>query len=97
VPLLPLAGVFVYSSCGKWVFPSLLWNFPPSATLTSFPSPGYWVLPCSRWSLPYKFWMTISRTKKIILQRFWLGLYWRTAYVKKSWLLKDIKSTNLQT
>jgi hypothetical protein len=39
--LLP-AATFVYSSRGKWVFPSLLWNFPPSATLTSFPIPGCW-------------------------------------------------------
>jgi hypothetical protein len=39
--LLP-AGMFVYSSCGKWVFPHLLWSFPPSATLTSFPTPGCW-------------------------------------------------------
>jgi hypothetical protein len=37
--LLP-ATMFVYSSCGKWVFPPLLWSFPPSATLTSFPAPG---------------------------------------------------------
>jgi hypothetical protein len=29
--------MFVYSSCGKWVFPPLLWSFPPSTTLTSFP------------------------------------------------------------
>jgi hypothetical protein len=28
---------------GKWVFPTLLWSFPPSATLTSFPAPGCWV------------------------------------------------------
>jgi hypothetical protein len=34
--------VFVYSSHGKWVSPPLLWSFPPSATLTSFPSPGCW-------------------------------------------------------
>jgi hypothetical protein len=40
--LLP-AAMFVYSSCGKWVFPSLLWSFPPSSTLTSFPTPGCWV------------------------------------------------------
>jgi hypothetical protein len=32
--------MFVYSSSGKWVFPPLLWSFPPSATLTSFPAPG---------------------------------------------------------
>jgi hypothetical protein len=37
------ACVFVYSSCGKWVFSPLLWSFPPSATLTSFPDPGCWV------------------------------------------------------
>jgi hypothetical protein len=28
---------------GKWVFPPLLWSFPPSASLTSFPTPGCWV------------------------------------------------------
>jgi hypothetical protein len=44
VTLQPLsqACVFVYSSRGKWVFPSLLWSFPPSTTLTSFPAPGCW-------------------------------------------------------
>jgi hypothetical protein len=36
------AAMFVYSSCGKWVFPPFLWSFPPSATLTSFPAPGCW-------------------------------------------------------
>jgi hypothetical protein len=35
--------MFVYSSRGKWVFPPLLWSFPPSATLKSFPAPGCWV------------------------------------------------------
>jgi hypothetical protein len=30
-------------SRGRWVFPPLLWSFPPSATLTSFPAPGCWV------------------------------------------------------
>jgi hypothetical protein len=35
------ACVFIYSSCGKWVFPPLLWNFPPTATFTSFPVPDY--------------------------------------------------------
>jgi hypothetical protein len=39
--LLP-AAMFVYSSRGKWVFPPLLWSFPPSATLTKFPAPGCW-------------------------------------------------------
>jgi hypothetical protein len=44
VTLHPLsqAGVFIYSSCGKWVFPPLLWSFLPSATFTSFPAPGCW-------------------------------------------------------
>jgi hypothetical protein len=37
------AGVFIYSSHGKWVFPPLLWSFPPTAAFTSFPAPGYWV------------------------------------------------------
>jgi hypothetical protein len=40
--LLSLACMFIYSSHGKWVFPPLLWNFPPSSTLTSFPAPGCW-------------------------------------------------------
>jgi hypothetical protein len=46
VTLHPLsqACVFIYSSHGKWVFCPLLWSFPPSATLTSFPTPGFWVL-----------------------------------------------------
>jgi hypothetical protein len=35
------ACVFIYSSCGRWVFPPLLWSFPPTATFTSFPAPDY--------------------------------------------------------
>jgi hypothetical protein len=35
--LLSQVCMFIYSSQGKWVFPPLLWNFPPSTTLTSFP------------------------------------------------------------
>jgi hypothetical protein len=44
VTLHPLsqAIMFVYSSYGRWVFPPLLWSFPPSTTLTSFPAPGCW-------------------------------------------------------
>jgi hypothetical protein len=38
------ACVFVYSSHGKWVFPSLLWSFPPTTTFTSFPACDYWVV-----------------------------------------------------
>jgi hypothetical protein len=41
--LLSQACVYIYSSRGKWVFPPLLWSFPPSTTLTSFPAPGCWV------------------------------------------------------
>jgi hypothetical protein len=36
------ACVFIYSSHGKWVFPPLLWGFPPSITLTSFPTSVCW-------------------------------------------------------
>jgi hypothetical protein len=36
--------VFIYSSCGRWVFPPLLWSFPPTSTFTSFPAPGYWAM-----------------------------------------------------
>jgi hypothetical protein len=44
VTLHPLstAGVFIYSSRGKWAFPLLLWSFPPTITFTSFPAPGCW-------------------------------------------------------
>jgi hypothetical protein len=46
VTLHPLsqAWVFIYSSHGKWAFPTLLWSFPPTATFTSFPAPGCWVV-----------------------------------------------------
>jgi hypothetical protein len=36
--------VFIYSSCGRWVFPPLLGSFPPTATFTSLPAPDYWVV-----------------------------------------------------
>jgi hypothetical protein len=39
-----LACMFVYSSCGKWVFPSVLWSFPPTATFISFPAPDCWAV-----------------------------------------------------
>jgi hypothetical protein len=44
VTLRPLsqAGVFIYSSCGKWVFPPLLWSFPPTSTFINFPAPECW-------------------------------------------------------
>jgi hypothetical protein len=37
-----LASVFIYSLRGKRHLPLLLWNFPPIATFTSFPTPGCW-------------------------------------------------------
>jgi hypothetical protein len=39
---LSLACMLIYSSCGKWDFPPLLWSFHPSTTLTSSPTPGCW-------------------------------------------------------
>jgi hypothetical protein len=42
--LLSQACMFVYSSRGKWVFPPLLWSFPPTATFTSFSAPDYWAV-----------------------------------------------------
>jgi hypothetical protein len=36
------ACVFIYSLCGKWVFPPLLCSFPPTAAFTSFPAPDCW-------------------------------------------------------
>jgi hypothetical protein len=36
------SGLCVYSSHGKWVFPPLLWHFPPTAAFTSFPAPDCW-------------------------------------------------------
>jgi hypothetical protein len=37
------ACVFIYSLCGKWVFPPLLWSFPSTTAFTSFPTPYCWV------------------------------------------------------
>jgi hypothetical protein len=60
--------VFIYSSCGRWVFPPLLWSFPPTATFRSFPAPDYWavllLLPatmfvyssCGNWVFPPLLW-----------------------------------------
>jgi hypothetical protein len=38
------ACVFIYSSCGRWVFPPLLCSFPLTATFIGFPAPDYWVV-----------------------------------------------------
>jgi hypothetical protein len=40
--LLSQAGMFIYSSRGKWAFPLLLWIFPPTAAFTSFSTSGCW-------------------------------------------------------
>jgi hypothetical protein len=37
--MLSLASVFIYSTCRKWVFPHLLWSFPPTTAFISFPAP----------------------------------------------------------
>jgi hypothetical protein len=62
------ACVFIYSTCGRWVFPPLLWSFPPITTFTSFPAPDYWavllLLPASmfvyssrgKWVFPHLLW-----------------------------------------
>jgi hypothetical protein len=42
--LLSLACMFIYSSSEKWVFPPLLWSFPPTNTLTSFSAPDNWAV-----------------------------------------------------
>jgi hypothetical protein len=44
VTLHPLsqACMFIYISCGKWVFPPLLWRFPPITAFTSFPALDCW-------------------------------------------------------
>jgi hypothetical protein len=44
VTLHPLsqACMFIYSSQGKWVFPPLLFRFPPTATFTSSPAFSGW-------------------------------------------------------
>jgi hypothetical protein len=36
--------MFIYSSCGRWVFPPLLCSSPPTSTFTSFPAPDYWAV-----------------------------------------------------
>jgi hypothetical protein len=66
--LLGTACVFIYSSHGKWVFPPLLWSFPPTAAFTSFPTPdclavlqllpaGMFVYSsCGRWVFPPLLW-----------------------------------------
>jgi hypothetical protein len=63
--LLSLAGVFVYSSCGRWVFPPLLWHFPPSATFTSFPGPDCWACTATAFSGPPGLFIYSSRKESL--------------------------------
>jgi hypothetical protein len=44
LPLLSQACMFVYSSRRKWVFPLLLWSFPPTAAFTSFSTLACWMV-----------------------------------------------------
>jgi hypothetical protein len=62
------ACMFIYSSCGRWVSPPLLWSFPPTTTFSGFPAPDYWavllLLPaamfvyssCGKWVFPPLLW-----------------------------------------
>jgi hypothetical protein len=63
-----LACMFTYSSCGKWVFPPLLWSFPPTATFTSFPAPDYWVVLLL---LPATMFVYSSHGKRVFLPLLW--------------------------
>jgi hypothetical protein len=68
-PLLPsLASLFIYSSCGKLVFPPLLWSFPPTTTFTSFPAPDYWV---ALLLLPAAVFIYSSHGKLVFLPLLW--------------------------
>jgi hypothetical protein len=62
------ACVFIYSSCGRWVFPPLLCSFPLNATFTSFPAPDYWavLLP-----LPAAMFVYSSRGKWVFPPLLW--------------------------
>jgi hypothetical protein len=62
------ACVFIYSSCGRWVFPSLLWSFHPTATFTSFPAPDYWEVLLL---LPAAMFVYISRGKWVFPPFLW--------------------------
>jgi hypothetical protein len=62
--LLSQASMFVNSSHGKWVIAPLLWSFPPSTTLTSFPAPGCWA--CTAAS-------ALSSQARLVYIQFWEG------------------------
>jgi hypothetical protein len=60
--------VFIYSSCGRWVFPPLLWSFPPTSTFTSFPAADYWAVLLL---LPVAMFVYSSREKWIFPPLLW--------------------------
>jgi hypothetical protein len=62
------ACLFIYSSCGRWVFPPLLCSSPPSATFTSFPAPAYWAVLLL---LPAAMFIYSSRGKWVFLPLLW--------------------------
>jgi hypothetical protein len=65
------ACMFIYSSCGKWVFPPLLWSFPPTATFTSFPTPDYWV--CA--ATPAFFSQLVMRVLRMLCPLFYVSFF----------------------
>jgi hypothetical protein len=66
--LLSQTCMFIYSSSGKWVFPPLLWSFPPTTLLQAFPlliagrvllllPAGMFVYSsCGKWAFPSLLW-----------------------------------------
>jgi hypothetical protein len=64
VKLHPLsqAGVFNYSSHGKWALSTLLWSLPPTTTFISFPAPDCWA--CAA---------TPAFSSRLIYLQFWEG------------------------
>jgi hypothetical protein len=66
--LLSQACVFIYSSCGKWVFPSLLCSLPPTSTFRSFPAPDYWAVLLL---LPAAIFVYSSHGKWVFLPLLW--------------------------
>jgi hypothetical protein len=62
------ACVFIFSSCGRWVFPPLLCSSPPTSTFTSFPAPDYWVVLLL---LPAAMFVYSSREKWVFSPLLW--------------------------
>jgi hypothetical protein len=60
--------VFIYSSCGRWVFPPILCSFSPTATFTSFPAPDYWAVLLL---LPAAMFVYSSREKWVLPPLLW--------------------------